>query len=155
MNGIGFLVPLLLSVVAGIIIGYLNQRGNGIGGARTFAIICCGSTLVTLVSRYFFLGLGKPWFADPGRISAQIIPALVFLAFGVLWFAEARSDGVSAGTNLWLAALVGMMLGSGFGRRSIIAFGFVILVYLVLDKVERMIQTRRSTPEKPPKKAES
>ena len=150
-----YIMPLLLSVLAGGIIGYLNQGGKRTGGARTFALICCGATLVTLVSKYFFFSLGKPWFADPSRLSAQIIPTLVFLALFILWFSEGRSGWVSIGVNMWLAALMGMILGSGFGIRAAIAIGFVLLVLPLVNRAEDKIRARMSNQDRPTKKAES
>ncbi len=154
MKILAIIVPLVMSTMAGILIGYLNKRSTGIGGARTFAIICCGSTLVTLISRYFFVGLGRPWFADPGRLSAQIIPALVFLSLGILLFTESRSQQILVGANVWLTAMVGMMLGSGFGHICIYVIGFVILVYFILERIENMLNNRRSSLVKRQKKAE-
>ncbi|MGE5544498.1 MAG: MgtC/SapB family protein [Bacillota bacterium] len=150
-----FIMPLLLSVIAGSLIGYLNQYGKGTGGARTFALICIGATLVTLVSKYFFVTLGRPWFADPGRLSAQIIPTLVFLALFILWFTEGRAEMISVGVNMWLAALIGMILGSGFGIRAAIAIGFVLLVLPIIDKAENRIRARLADQDRPIKKVES
>ena len=123
---------------------YLNKRSTGIGGAKTFAIICCGSTLVPNF-KIFFVELGRPWFADPGRLSAQIIPALVFLSLGILLFAGSRSQQILVGANVWLTAMVGMMLGSGFGHICIYVIGFVILVYFILERIENMLNNRRSS----------
>lgn len=158
MNALDFVhvMPLLMSVLVGGIIGYLNRKRGGIGSVRTYALICCGATLVTLVSKYFFVSLGKPWFADPGRLSAQIIPTLVFLAVFIVWFSEeGRSDIVSVGVNMWLAALSGMILGSGYGLRAAIAIVFVLMILPTIDKAEAKIRAHLSNQDKPTKKAES
>lgn len=152
----GYVLPLVLSVIAGGFVGYINQYGNRTGGVRTFAIICCGSTLITLISKYFFVTLGKPWFADPGRLSAQIIMALVFLTSGILWLTNERSESMSMGTNILLAALIGMILGSGLGSlRSAIIIGFVVLVFWALEAVEGLIFKRRLAQQQVTKKVES
>lgn len=149
MNSSGYIVPLLLSMVAGGFVGYIN--GSRTGGVRTFAIICCGSTLVTLISKYFFVTLGISWLADPGRLSAQIIMALVFLTSGILWLTDERYESMSVATNILLAAMIGMVLGADPGVRSTIIIGFVILVFWALERVERIILKRRLTWEKPKK----
>ena len=149
-----YVVMLLMSVLLGSLIGYLNQYGKGPAGARTYALICCGATLVTLVSKYFFISLGKPWFADPGRLSAQIIPTLGFLATFILWFVESRAEWISIGVNMWLAALVGLIIGSGFGLRALLAIGFVILVLPLIRTAEERLRYRTAAQDKPTEKVE-
>ena len=117
-------------------------------------MICCGATLVTLVSKYFFISLGKPWFADPGRLSAQIIPTLGFLATFILWFVESRAEWISIGVNMWLAALVGLIIGSGFGLRALLAIGFVILVLPLIRTAEERLRCRTAAQDKPTEKVE-
>jgi len=150
-----YVVMLIMSVLVGSLIGYLNRYGRGTAGARTYALICCGATLVTLVSRYFFIDLGKPWFADPGRLSAQIIPTLGFLATFILWFVESRAEWISIGVNMWLAALAGMIIGSGFGWRALLAIGFVILVLPIIRKAEERIRARPAAQDQTTEKAET
>jgi len=150
-----FTVMLLISLIVGGLIGYLNRSGKGMKGVRTYALICCGATLITLVSKYFFISLGRPWFADPGRLSAQIIPALGFLATFIIWFVESRAEWISIGVNMWLAALAGMIIGSGFELRAFVAIGFVILVLPLLRKAEDKIRARMAAQDKPREKAET
>ncbi|NLB18166.1 MAG: hypothetical protein GX825_05415, partial [Syntrophomonadaceae bacterium] len=95
MSTLETLLSLFMAALMGSLIGYLNQRRGGAGGTRTFGIICCGAALTAIVSRQFFVGLGLPWVADPGRLSAQVIPALFFLSAGVFWVDQARAQGIS------------------------------------------------------------
>lgn len=132
-----FVIPLVLSMIAGYIMGYLNQYMGSEGGPRTFALVTIGATLVTLVSNYFFVSLAQPWLADPGRISAQIISALSFIGTGLIWLSEDKqSSGLASATNLWIAALFGLMLGSGCGWATLVAFTMIVVVYIALDYLQ-------------------
>ncbi len=132
-----YLLPLVLSMIAGYILGYLNQYMGSEGGPRTFALVTIGATLVTLVSNYFFLSLAQPWLADPGRISAQVVSALSFIGIGLIWLSEEKqSTGLASATNLWIASLFGLMLGSGCGWATMVAFTMIIVVYVLLDYLQ-------------------
>lgn len=124
--------------------GYFNQYVGNEGGPRTFALVTIGSTLVTLVSIYFFNNSDQPWLADPARISAAVVAALSFLGTGLIWLSEEqRNNGLSSATNLWVAALFGMMLGSGFSFTNMLVFFMIILVFIVLNFVERRLNARK------------
>lgn len=139
-----FMIPLLISMAAGFIMGYFNQYVGNEGGPRTFALVTIGSTLVTLVSIYFFNNSDQPWLADPARISAAIVAALSFLGTGLIWLSEEqRNNGLSSATNLWVAALFGMMLGSGSGFTTMLVFCIIILVFIVLNNIERRLNARK------------
>jgi hypothetical protein len=82
--------------------------------------------------------------------------ALVFLTSGILWLTNERSESMSMGTNILLAALIGMILGSGLGSlRSAIIIGFVVLVFWALEAVEGLIFKRRLAQQQVTKKVES
>ncbi|MGE5423602.1 MAG: MgtC/SapB family protein [Ignavibacteriales bacterium] len=139
-----FTITLLISMVAGSMMGYFNQYVGNEGGPRTFALVTIGSTLVTLVSIYFFNNSDQPWLADPARISAAVVAALSFLGTGLIWLSEEqRNNGLSSATNLWVAALFGMMLGSGFSFTNMLVFFMIILVFIVLNFVERRLNARK------------
>lgn len=121
-----FLLQIFLSGMIGMIIG-LNM-GKYISTARTFMIICMGSTLLTITSTEFFKMMDYPWFSDPGRLSAQVISALGFIAVGIIWMSEDhRIRGLSVAASLWITAIIGILVGAG-----LIKIAFIILIFLIL-----------------------
>lgn len=127
--------PLVLAVMLGALLGWVSQaRGRK---SRTFAIICLGSCLVTLVSTYFFAELGELWTADPGRLAAQLIPALTFLGTGMIWLVETQKQRKLAPVaNMWVTCVVGMMLGASLVREAVFVSIILVVLYVVLEKYE-------------------
>ena len=71
---------LMLSLLLGGIVGFERKRKGQVAGARTFALISMGATLAMIISIYIpqvYLGLKN---GDPGRVAAQVITGVGFLA---------------------------------------------------------------------------
>ncbi|MGE5416949.1 MAG: MgtC/SapB family protein [Acidobacteriota bacterium] len=128
-----FGLTLLISLGMGSILGYINYAMGKDAGAKTFALVSLGATLVSMVSTYFFVNLNIWGAADPGRISASVVTALSFLGTGMIWFSEEkRVKGVSSVANLWITALLGLMLGCNIISKALIGFVFILVVYLAM-----------------------
>ncbi len=135
-----YLFRILISGIIGMIIG-LNM-GKYVSTARTFIIICMGSTLLTITSTEFFKMLDYPWFSDPGRISAQVISALGFIGVGLIWMSEDRKiRGLSVAASLWISAIIGMLVGIGLTK---ITFIFLIFLILIAWLAEPLIKWRKN-----------
>ncbi len=134
--------PIVISILVGTVIGYFNETNEHFGGGRTYAIICGGSALVALTSRVFFLQLGWPMMVDPGRLSAQIIPAMIFLTSGLVLFTDSRAMAPSSVSTLWVTSLIGMMLGSGMGNRSFVIAVFMVGCVFLILKTEQILERK-------------
>lgn len=137
MNWLDFVGSLILAAAVGSAIGFITQARNKGEGVRTFAIICTGSALVALVSTYFFINMDRTWTADPGRLSAQVVSALGFLVIGLIWLAEERQiKGLSGAANLWVTAILGVMIGSSMQWSAVLAFVIIAIAYLGLSNFQ-------------------
>src|SRR6187431_1454735 len=70
-------VSLAISILCGSIIGFEREYNNKSAGFRTVILICFGSTIFTIVSRY---GAGSD-----DRIAANIITGIGFIGAGVIF----------------------------------------------------------------------
>ncbi|MDD3023234.1 MAG: MgtC/SapB family protein [Syntrophomonadaceae bacterium] len=136
-----FLFRIFLSGLIGMIIGI--NMGKYVSTARTFMIICMGSTLLTITSTEFFQMIGNSWFSDPGRLSAQVISALGFIGVGLIWMSEdSKIRGLSVAANLWNTAIIGILIGLGLIK---IAALFLIFSILIGYFAEPMVKWRRKS----------
>lgn len=129
------LARIILASLIGALIGLLNgSRKN----AQLFSIICMGAALVTYVSAYYYTTLSMSWYADPGRLSAQIIVALGFIGSGLIWISpEKKVEGITAAAALWLTAIVGMAIGAGLSSVNealVIFISISFLIYKLIPK---------------------
>lgn len=81
-----YLINILVAVVSGFAIGYERKLRFKEAGIRTHTIVCVGSALIVVVSKY---GFGED--ADSARVAAQIVSGIVFLGAGVIMY---RRDAV-------------------------------------------------------------
>ncbi|MEW6066241.1 magnesium transporter MgtC [Desulforamulus profundi] len=140
----------LVSMVAGLLIGIERTLYNKPAGVRTFALVSVGSTLITLVSIYGAQKLGYTGVSDPLRITAQIVSGIGFLGAGVIWSSKngGMKHGVTTAAELWVTSAVGMALGVGMYDLAILV---VVCIFIAIftgrrldDFVDRTERKRRN-----------
>ena len=77
------LLNLLLSVVLGFAIGLERKYRLKEAGVRTHTIVCFGSALMMLVSKYAFNDIALERF-DASRIASQIVSGIGFIGAGMI-----------------------------------------------------------------------
>lgn len=83
-----YLISVLLAIILGFAIGYERKLRFTEVGIRTHTIVCAGSALIMVVSKY---GFGYSIEADASRVAVQIVSGIVFLGAGVIMY---RRDAV-------------------------------------------------------------
>ena len=111
----GNLLELLLSVVLGFIIGFERKIRSKEAGIRTHTIVCAGSALMMVVSKYAF---GEA--ADTARVAAQIVSGIGFLGAGIIVYKKHEVRGLTTAAGVWATAGVGMACG---GHLYVLALG--------------------------------
>jgi putative Mg2+ transporter-C (MgtC) family protein len=130
-----FLFRIILAGFIGFIIG---KRSDTFHTAIVFAIACMGTALLTITSTEFYKLSTFPWMGDPGRLSAQVISALGFIGSGMIWITrDKKIVGLPVAANLWITAILGMLIGAGLENATVMAAFFVIIIYYLSDLVIR------------------
>lgn len=117
------LIDLLLSVLLGFVIGFERKNRSKEAGIRTHAIVCAGSALMMIVSKYAF---GSE--ADSARVAAQIVAGVGFLGAGMIVYKKREITGLTTAAGIWATAGVGMACG---GKLYLLAIGATILIVLI------------------------
>lgn len=126
------LVQTGLALVVGSILGLISFIwGQRNGGIRVFVIISVGCCLTAYLSINLGVIIEQPWMADPARIAAQLVSAVGFLVAGIIWYQDNQARGLSSAALLWVTAILGLMIGSGYYTHAMIALFAVIMVILV------------------------
>ncbi len=132
------LLDLLLSVLLGFIIGFERKIRFKEAGIRTHTIVCVGSALMMVVSKYAF---GSE--ADSARVAAQIVSGVGFLGAGIIVYKQHEVRGLTTAAGVWATAGVGMACG---GRLYIVALGataLMVIVQCILHIRWRIFRTKR------------
>lgn len=132
----------LVSMAAGILIGIERTLYNKPAGIRTFALVCVGSTLITLVSIYGAQKLGYTGVSDPLRITAQIVSGIGFLGAGVIWSSKngGMKHGVTTAAELWVTSAVGMALGVGMYDLAILVIICIFISIFAGRKLDNYVE---------------
>ena len=113
----------VISLIAGLILGFEREMKDKSAGLKTITIICLGSTLFSILS-YKLAGSG-----DPTRIASYIVSGIGFLGAGVIFKEGFNVYGLTTAGIIWIAAAIGMSIGFG---EIYIAFTFLMGALIVI-----------------------
>jgi len=123
------IIPCMLAIIFGGLIGLQRERHERPAGLRTHALVCLGATVFTLVS---YLGFSSGAGFDSTRIAAGVVTGIGFIGAGVIFRQGILVKGVTTAASIWIVAAIGLSLGTKLYYLSIIAtlLGFLILSFL-------------------------
>lgn len=131
--GLVYLIRILLSFLAGFILGMERKSRAQAFGLRTLILICESSTLLSILSLYVpqYLGSG-----DGGRIAAQVVSGIGFLGGGAIMRQGLNIKGLTSAAIIWTAAAIGLALGAGLYIPAGMALAVAIFSLIILEKFE-------------------
>jgi putative Mg2+ transporter-C (MgtC) family protein len=125
---------LLLSLIAGGLVGLNRERHKQPAGFRTHILICVGATLLMMLSIY----IPQVYFdfknGDPGRIAAQVVSGIGFLGAGAIIRMGTNIRGLTTAASIWLMSAIGLAIGAGL---YIVSFVTVLIALFTLILLER------------------
>lgn len=146
--GLSVLVKLLLSALAGGLIGFEREKHGRPAGLRTHLLVAVGACLMMIVSEAFFLkygglGEGSSVRVDPARTAAQIVTGIGFLGAGVILKEGLTIRGLTTAASLWLVAGLGMTFGIGLFSPGAMATAIALFGLVILQKLEPVMKKDR------------
>lgn len=141
LRGINFLsvvVRLILAVICGGVIGIERAYKRRPAGFRTHILICLGAAMTTLTSQY--LSIYMSYTTDISRLGAHVIAGIGFIGAGTIIVTKRqRVKGLTTAAGLWTAAIIGLVLGSGYFEAGILATILIMAAELLFSKIEYRI----------------
>ncbi|MCM8811984.1 MAG: MgtC/SapB family protein [Candidatus Omnitrophica bacterium] len=140
---------LFAALVLSGLVGLEREVSGRAAGFRTHILVCVGSTLIMLTSIYLFeayrsTGAG----IDPGRVAAQVVSGIGFLGAGTIIQVRDAIRGLTTAASLWVAAGIGLAVGTGFYVGAIAATAMVLIVLFLLSRLERhVVKSKRQEQE--------
>jgi len=131
-------IRILLSVIAGFILGLERKSRLQVIGMRTLILISVSSCLLGLLST-FQAGahdFGSMVDGDPTRISAAVISGVGFLGGGAIVRQGLNIKGLTSAAIIWTAMSIGLSFGAGLYLPPIIVCTVVIISLLWLERLE-------------------
>ena len=135
-----YLLNILLAVVLGFAIGYERKLRYKEAGIRTHTIVCVGSALIMVVSKYGFSDIQE---YDASRVAAQIVSGIGFLGAGIIIYRKHEIHGLTTAAGVWATAGVGMAAGAGMYVAAAGAAVVIIGVQCIFHIKCRLFRTKK------------
>jgi putative Mg2+ transporter-C (MgtC) family protein len=126
-------LKLIVSLLAGAIIGAEREYKSKNAGFRTIILITVGSTLFTIIS---FSMAGN---FDPTRIASNIITGVGFLGAGAIFREGLNVKGLTTAATIWISAAIGMAIGAGQYEFAFVVLVIVMLILLGFSPLQKLI----------------
>jgi len=130
---------ILIAFVLSGLIGLERQICRHQAGLRTHILVCVGSCLIMLTSLHVFDIYKSVANMDPTRIAAGVITGIGFLGAGTIMRSPEGVKGLTTASSLWVVAALGLSIGCGFFKVSVVVNLRVLLVLLFLGGFERVM----------------
>lgn len=100
---------MLASCILGGAIGFERKHRHKGAGMRTHALVCLGSALMMIVSKYGFTDFPD---IDGSRIAAQVVSGIGFLGAGVIFVRNNAVNGLTTAAGLWVTSGIGLSIAT-------------------------------------------
>ena len=130
---ITLLPRLLVALVLGVLIGLDREIDGNAAGIRTYAAVCLGATLITIINSHIDV-------TDQTRIVANIVSGVGFLGAGIIFRDSTKNliSGLTTVATVWATAAIGIAVGYGMYLIAVTStlpvIGLLILNHLPILK---------------------
>ena len=137
-ENLDMLVKILVAALLGAMVGFERDKHGRAAGLRTHLLVSMGAAVFMVISAQVAKQSQLAgFFADPGRIAAQIVTGIGFLGAGVILKSGNHVRGLTTAACLWTAAGIGMAAGGGFYVLATMTTGVALLGLVALKAFER------------------
>jgi putative Mg2+ transporter-C (MgtC) family protein len=134
-----------ISLLVGGFIGLEREWNAKPAGLRTYALVCEGAALFTIVGILMSQQYaGSNVLVDPSRIPSTVAQGIGFIAGGVILARGNRVKGLTTAAGIWVTAALGLIIGAGFFAVALIGVASAIFVLVPVRWAERLLMNRRS-----------
>lgn len=140
------IIRILLAICIGGTIGYNRERENVSAGFKTHTLVCLGATVAALIQvELANLALNQiakaPALSEiiklnDGRFIGQVVSGIGFLGAGTIIKTKGAIKGLTTAASIWTVACVGIAIGMGFYKISILSGVSIVIVLVFLKKFE-------------------
>lgn len=145
------LLPMLLALLCGAVVGAERTRSGRAAGVRTYALVCfsCASVMAltnhpSLLHAPVAVGAGVRT-VDPTRVIQGVLSGIGFLGAGVIFRHGFNVRGLTTASAIWAVAVVGILIGMGFIVAGALTTALIVTVLALSSSVENVVAKTRFT----------
>ncbi|WP_121667949.1 MgtC/SapB family protein [Mesonia aquimarina] len=105
MAFLDFMIPVLVALISGLLIGLEREFKNKNAGLKTNALVSVGAAIFMLISLKFEHQFG----VDITRVLSQVVVGIGFLGAGVIVRKGANIHGLTTAATVWCCAALGCL----------------------------------------------
>lgn len=139
------LFRLVISLLAGAIIGLERSYNGRPAGFRTHSLVCMSSSMLMLLTVYQWELLANAPIetirVDPTRMAQGIMTGIGFLGAGVIMKERHTIRGLTTSASIWVTASIGILIGMGFYVPALAATVLAVGTLSIFRKLERSLPT--------------
>ncbi|MGM9773929.1 MAG: MgtC/SapB family protein [Candidatus Egerieousia sp.] len=142
------LLRLLVAGVLGVIVGLEREYRAKEAGYRTHFLVCVGSALLMIVSKYGFEDVIGKYADNPNvrvdlaRIAAQVVTGIGFIGAGTIILRKQVVRGLTTAAGIWAISGVGLAVGAGMYMVATVATILILIGLEFLGKLFRGLGVR-------------
>ena len=97
-------LQILIASILGAFIGIEREKHGSAAGIRTYAAVCLGAALFTII------GLHSDDETAGGRIAANVVTGIGFLGAGIIFKDSSKgfTHGLTTASTMWATAAIGV-----------------------------------------------
>lgn len=140
------LARLAVAAILGGLIGVERESLNKPAGLRTHMLVALGSAMFMVIAFLIVDDFSQPSGQnrlDPTRIGSTIVTGIGFIGGGLIFRNRDGVVGLTTAAGLWVAAAIGMSIGSGYYVLGIGATGLTLVVLIVMRTIEQLVPSKR------------
>src|SRR6202142_1230102 len=141
------LIRLVAAAALGSLVGFERERLLWAAGIRTHMLVCVGSCLIMIVSRYGFSNIltHQNVVLDPSRIAAQVVSGIGFLGAGAILARGEIVKGLTTAASIWTVAAVGLAVGGGLYLAASTSTVIILIILAGIKPLEEAYRSRNQS----------
>ena len=140
------LIPMVVSLLLGTLVGLERQMGRKPAGLRTHVLVCLGSTMFVLTTKHAVMAFGGASL-DATRVVHGVVTGVGFLGAGSIMRTEGFVFGLTTAASVWMVAAIGVAVGVRAYPLAVIGAVMALIVLEGYRWLERMTDHDDSTGE--------
>lgn len=144
---IELILRLVLSCLAGAVIGYERKKREKVAGMRTHIIAALASALFSICSKYsyFDVVVYQGVSVDASRIAANVVTGICFLGAGMIILRNRTIKGLTTSAGVWAVSALGMCFGNGLYILALAGTFIMVVIQYTLHNSLDHFEGRQST----------
>lgn len=133
---------LILSILFSGLIGFEREKSNSNAGIKTHVLVGMGATIVALIQVETIIIVealnNQNVSVDAVRLIAQVVSGIGFLGAGTIIVTKRNVIGLTTAASIWGIASIGLALGMGYYKISVIGSILILTVLIFFKRIWRV-----------------